>query len=130
MNLVSERTCVGPQWSLGDRLRKVRRDVAGISQAEMAELLEVPTPTYGTWEGNRALPNRRVAEWVARRVEETFPGQVSASWVLGLDTIGAGTEVLLPRMDSNHQPCDWRSHNRNALLGNVFGSVKIEPPSA
>ena len=119
----------GPTWDWADRLRKIRRSVAGMSQAQMAALVGVKPPTYSAWEGGRNQPSLRTAYTVAQIIEQTFPGKVSAGWVLGLDAIDAASESLLPRMDSNHQPCDWRPHNGNALLGNVFGSVTLRPPS-
>ena len=99
----------GPEWSFGDRLRKIRRDVAGLSQSEMAALLEVPTPTYGTWEGNRAMPGPRMRQWVAEKLADSYPDTVSVLWMLG-------DEVLLPRMDSNHQPCGYRPHRGQPTL--------------
>ena len=117
----------GPTWDWADRLRKIRRSVACMSQAQMAALVGVKPPTYSAWEGGRNQPSLRTAYTVAQIIEQSFPGRVTAAWVLGFD---AGSEPLLPRMDSNHQPCDWRSHNRNALLGKVFGSVTVRPPSS
>ena len=120
---------VGPRWSWGDRLRKVRRDVAGMQQADMAALVGVPTQTYGTWEANRAIPQRMVMELVSSKIAERFPETVSAAWMMGYGAdgplptppngevsgpdaqvyvIGQHEEAPLPRMDSNHQPCDLR----------------------
>jgi DNA-binding XRE family transcriptional regulator len=119
---------VGPQWSWGDRLRKIRR-VAGMQQADMAFLVGVPTQTFGTWEANRALPQRMVMELVSSKIAARFPKTVSAAWLMGygadgplpttphgevsgpdaqLYVIGKHEEPSLPRMDSNHQPCDLR----------------------
>ena len=119
---------VGPAWSFGDKLRKVRRDIAGMSQTQMADLLAVNPATYSAWEGGRAKPQPRVAEALAQRLEVRFAGQVSAAWLLGYHPVTAysqgsptylwliGEEPagqshdvgLLPRMDSNHQPPDSR----------------------
>ncbi len=38
-----------PDWTLADRLRKIRRHV-GMSQAQFAALLGVRAPTYSAWE--------------------------------------------------------------------------------
>ena len=121
---MTRNEAVGPQWSWGDRLRKVRRDVAGLGQSDMAALVGVPTPTYGTWEADRATPQQMVMELVASRIAAKFPERVSAAWLMGygadnptppdgagrtdayLYLIGEHEEAPLPRMDSNHQPCD------------------------
>jgi DNA-binding XRE family transcriptional regulator len=118
-NVVSV-TATGPAWDWCDRMRKIRRDIAHMSQEQMAELLEMRAATYSAWEGGRAKPHRKLAERVALRIEERFAGQVSAAWVLGyrigdptpgpasyLHLIGEDDD-LLPRMDSNHQPCGQR----------------------
>ena len=118
---------VGPQWNWGDRMRKIRRSVAKLSQEDMASLLGVKTPTYGAWEGGRNEPTLKLAYKVAHILEDAYPGQVSAGWVLGLDTIDA-EQALLPRMDSNHQPPGCRPDHRKALPHKPFGSVTIDPP--
>lgn len=142
---------VGPQWSWGDRLRKIRRDIAGMSQADMAVLVGVPTPTYGTWEADRATPQQMVMELVASKIAARFPESVSAAWLMGygadgsapnppaggqaktqsyLYLIGVHEEAPLPRMDSNHQPCDQRSHAGQAgfvssqFLGRGLGASR------
>jgi DNA-binding XRE family transcriptional regulator len=117
---------VGPAWTWGDRIRKVRRDIAKVSQEGMAEVIGVNVATLSSWEGNRAQPYLRLAERIARRVEELFPDKVSAAWLLGqgaddpvpverpVQARASGeptyvdlTELAwLPRMDSNHQPPD------------------------
>lgn len=53
-----------------------------MSQAEMAQFLSVPTPTYGTWEADRAKPQWMVQEVVARTIAERWPS-VSMAWMLG-----------------------------------------------
>lgn len=131
---------VGPAWTWGDRLRKVRRDIAGISQGDLAALLGVNTATLSSWEGNRATPHRMVAESLANRIEELFPGRVTAAWLLGVEpqpghsrSVGEDdepnfiqlSEGWLPRMDSNHQPCDWRS---NAAKTAVPSRSHSHPP--
>lgn len=120
---------VGPQWDWGDRLRKIRRHVANVSQAEMARIVGVKTPTYGAWESGRNEPGYKLALQVARRLEAHFPGQVSAAWVLG-QAIDLHEPASLPRMDSNHQPPDYRLHNRKPLHSRLFGFGIATPPSA
>ena len=120
---------VGPQWDWGDRMRKIRRSVAMLSQSEMAKLLGVKTPTYGAWEGGRNAPSLTLAYRVAKILEDAYPGRVSAGWVLGLDSIDAASEALLPRMDSNHQPCGWRFHSPKVLHANPSQLFYATPKS-
>lgn len=120
---------VGPQWDWGDRLRKIRRSIADVSQSEMARIVGVKTPTYGAWESGRNQPGYKLALQVARRLEAKFPGQVTAAWVLG-QAVDLHESAMLPRMDSNHQPPDYRLHRRNTLRANLFGCVTVDPPSA
>jgi hypothetical protein len=91
----------------------------------MAHRLGVNTATLSSWEGNRATPHRTVAERLAHKMEELFPGKVTAAWLLGQEpgdpeASPVGTAGItrdpnyvdlienpwLPRMDSNHQPPD------------------------
>ena len=108
--MTAANSVVGPVWDWADRLRKIRRTVACVSQADMAALLGVKPATYSAWEGGRHEPPMRVAFDVARRLEQHFPGRITAAWVLGLDSEDSESRGLLPRMDSNHQPPDCRFH--------------------
>lgn len=72
---------VVPTWTFADRLRKIRRDVVDMEQAEFAEALGARRPAYSAWEAGRNQPRDLVA--FARRVE-LLTG-VPAAWVLGLD---------------------------------------------
>lgn len=83
----SESAPVYPDWSVGDKLRKVRRDVLKIEQAEFAERLGVNRQRYAAWESGRTTPRDILA--LARRVE--LISRVPASWLLGLD-VPARTE--------------------------------------
>lgn len=66
-------------WSLGDRLRKVRR-LMDLSQDEFAQKLGVGKPAYVAWETDRNFPQNIVA--VARRIE--MLSGVPAAWTLGV----------------------------------------------
>ncbi len=68
-----------PEWTLADRLRKVRL-TTGLQQREFAELLQVTAGSYGGWESGNSRPRDVVA--LARRVE-LITG-VPASWTLGI----------------------------------------------
>jgi DNA-binding XRE family transcriptional regulator len=70
-----------PDWTFADRMRKIRRDVLGIEQGEMAEKLNVKKQAYAAWETGRTHPRDILA--IARRVE--LATRVPAQWVLGLD---------------------------------------------
>ena len=74
-----------PDWSLADKLRKIRRDVVGVDQAEMAARLGWPKGAYQSWEAGKARPRELVA--LAKRIE-LLTG-VPATWVLGLDDAAA-----------------------------------------
>lgn len=69
-----------PEWTLADRLRKVRRHT-GMSQAEIADLLGTNQRTYAAWESEQSRPRNVVA--VAKRIE--LVTHVPAAWVLGID---------------------------------------------
>ncbi len=85
-----------PEWSFGDRLRKVRRET-GMTQRGFAALLGVPEPRYAAWEADRATPSNVVA--VAKTAQ--LATGVPASWLLGVDI-----DPERPRQDSNLQPTD------------------------
>jgi DNA-binding XRE family transcriptional regulator len=68
-----------PQWSLADRLRKIRRD-SHLGQEEFAQVLGIKPTTYAAWEAGRNQPER-VLE-LAGAIEEAF--DVPAAWTLGL----------------------------------------------
>ena len=69
-----------PTWTLGDRLRKVRRD-AGYSARDFARVLGINVSSLAHYETDRARPRDQVA--LAQRIQATTG--VPASWVLGLD---------------------------------------------
>lgn len=80
-----------PEWSLADRLRKVRQH-AGEGQREFADQLGVASATYANWEAGNAKPRDLVA--IAKRIE--LLTDVPAAWLLD----------VRPRQDSNLQPTD------------------------
>ena len=71
-----------PEWTLGERLRKIRRHL-GISQSEFAELIEQNPKSYSSWESDQARPRQLIA--VAKRIE--IATGVGASWTLGLGDV-------------------------------------------
>ncbi|NNH23409.1 helix-turn-helix domain-containing protein [Pseudokineococcus marinus] len=72
-----------PQWTLADRLRKIRQ-MAGMGQRDFSAQLEVPPSRYAQWEAGNNKPRDVVA--VARRIE-LLTG-VPASWTLGVHDNG------------------------------------------
>lgn len=76
-----------PQWTTGDRLRRVRRDT-GLTQSGFAERLGVGTQRYSAWEGGRNQPPLEEFVTVAKRIELAFG--VPVSWTLGLDDGSGG----------------------------------------
>lgn len=68
-----------PEWTLADRLRKIRRE-RHLSQDEFARLLDVKPTTYGAWETGRNSPDDVIE--MARRVEKATG--VPAAWTLGV----------------------------------------------
>ncbi|OZF33354.1 hypothetical protein CH296_11030 [Rhodococcus sp. 14-2496-1d] len=74
---------VNPEFDFADRLRKIRRSVAGLTQAEMADELGVSQKAYSAWEAGRNTPTNLVA--IAKRAEMRWRGRVTAAWILGVD---------------------------------------------
>lgn len=87
-----------PQWTLGDRLRKAR-EVAGLSQGEMAEAIGIARNSVGRYESGAYDPSRPVL------IAWAFRTGVALDWITG-----SGDEGL-PRVDSNHQPAGWLTHS-------------------
>ena len=96
-----------PEMTMGDRLRRIRRDV-GLPQREFATELGVKESTYNAWETGRNAVADEVA--VAKRVQLRW--RVPAWWTLGLETPrtptgtdpdgGGGCAIR----DSNPEPAD------------------------
>lgn len=76
-----------PEWSLGDRIAKVRKDVLGLEQEELAEKLGVTGGAVSNWESDTRRPRDLLG--VAQQLEELSAEtgrRVEAQWVLGLRT--------------------------------------------
>jgi transcriptional regulator with XRE-family HTH domain len=69
-----------PQWSLGDRIRKIRHEM-GLGQVEFAAKIGVTRAALGSWESGYAAGPRDVVS-LAKRIE--LLSGVPAEWVLGL----------------------------------------------
>ena len=108
-----------PEWTLADRLRKIRR-LTGMPQGEFARAINVPEPRYAAWESGRNQPHSSDLLAVAKRIE--LLTQVPATWVLGLDTTNGPRPTMtwgeghgLPRLDSDQQPSDVWSEGWDAI---------------
>ena len=55
-----------PTWDFSDRLRKIRREVAHLTQEQMAAELGASQRAYAAWETGRTKPDDIVA--VAKRI--------------------------------------------------------------
>ena len=99
-----------PQWTFGDRLRKVRRE-RGLSQERAAKALGVTSPQIAAWESGANNPRDVVS--IAKRMELAF--NVPTEWVLGLEMRTAPPGPGGPNgaaggsyaiTDSNREPAD------------------------
>lgn len=71
-----------PEWTLGDRLAKARKDGAGLNQEQMAERLDVKPSTLAAWESDRSRP-RDLAGIAQQWAEITG---ADPAWLLGFRT--------------------------------------------
>lgn len=71
-----------PEWTLGDRLAKARKDGAGLNQEQMAQRLDVKPSTLAAWEADRSRP-RDLAGIAQQWAEITG---ADPAWILGFRT--------------------------------------------
>lgn len=69
-----------PEWTFGDRLRKVRREKK-VTQDQAARALNVSSPQIAAWETGNNTPRDIVA--IAKRCQLAW--DVPAEWMLGFD---------------------------------------------
>lgn len=100
-----------PEFSFGDRIRKIRREVAHMTQAEMADELGVGMQAYSAWESGRTKPDDIVA--VAKRIALRWRG-ITAGWVLGLDDGGPSPQHPYPGVETQ-PPSGTRRTGRNGI---------------
>ena len=106
-----------PQWTIADRLRKIRRGTR-MNRHDFAARLGIPEPRYGAWESGRNAPSGPDLVALAKRIE-MLTG-VPAAWTLGLETRngprpGWDEGQGLPRLDSDQEPADYRPGDWDAL---------------
>ena len=92
-----------PKWDMYDRMAKALKD-AGISIAQAAEYFDVHRNTVSGWLHERIKPDTRTLRlW-------SVMTNVPYEWLINGETPpnpeGPDGGLLLPRMDSNHQPPD------------------------
>ncbi len=106
----SRSAAATPQFTLGDKFRRTRRD-RGVNQAEFAATLGVAPKRYASWESDSSTPGKDLIA-IARRIELAFG--VPAAWTLGLnDNTPAGPggpdggiSAEYAIRDSNPEPAD------------------------
>lgn len=72
-----------PEWTFGDRIRKVRTEL-GLDQRELAEKLELKHSTLSSYESGRANPRATKLPAMAARLE--LISGVPRAWFLGWET--------------------------------------------
>lgn len=68
-----------PEWTLADRLRKIRRD-RHLTQEQMAQALGIKAVTWAAWESGRNRPEDVVQ--LANAIERELG--IPAAWTLGI----------------------------------------------
>lgn len=87
-----------PQWTVGEKIRKVRR-MAGLNQIEFAQELGVKHTTLSAWETGRGEPRNMVE--VARTIRDLTG--VPMWWLLGTEE-PRKAEVRRPRLNLRSRP--------------------------
>lgn len=85
-----------PEWTLGDRLAKAR-SVAGRTQAQMGEALNVSASTIAAWETDRSRP--RDLAGTAQQIEDLTG--IDPAWLLGFRT---GSFAMIQGLPTNPLP--------------------------
>ena len=81
-----------PEWTLGDRLRKARKQT-GMTQRAFADAIGEEHSRYSQWEADNNRPRHLVE--VCQSIESI--SGVSAAWILGLVTDPRGNPQGLQR---------------------------------
>ena len=81
---------VAPTWTLGDHLRKAR-ETRGLSQSELAALIDVSRRSISTYESDEAVPRRpQLIAWaMATGVSLDWLAGVKSRWTSPLRALAA-----------------------------------------
>lgn len=94
-----------PEFSRGDRLAKAR-DVAGLTQQQLADRLGVKRTTLAAWENDTSQP-RNVDRVMTRYHEETG---VDLAWLYGVRTGSFWTPEVITNPDAIQPPLPFDRH--------------------
>jgi transcriptional regulator with XRE-family HTH domain len=117
-----------PTWTLGDRLRKIRREL-GLSQGEFANRLSQNPKSYSSWESDQAKPRELVA--IAQQIENVTG--VPAAWVLGLDAgpfLSLAPQATSRALTPTHTRVSERYQAENVATVIAFPQVNAGPKHA
>lgn len=104
-----------PEWDLADRLRKSLR-MTDIGVQEMADYFEVSRNTISAWINGRTPPTGQSIKLWALRTGLPYEWFRDGKWPTddngpdggGESALPTDPSLLLPRVDSNHEPSDWQ----------------------
>lgn len=128
-----------PHLSMSERLKTVRR-LRGLTQQNMADLLDIARPTVAQLEGGRHQPSNEVLETIIRKLE------VSRDWIWfgtgpmeETSPVGGNARMLSPLLDVDYIDCPLIPVPARAGFLDMIGSegdygqyqtVRIYNPSA
>lgn len=92
------RKSPNPEWDFSDRLRKVRRDIAGMTQTEMATELGVKQKAYAAWESGQNRPDDIIS--IAKRIAFRWRGRVTA--IIAAVVFFGGCAAMIGGFRDNH----------------------------
>lgn len=101
-----------PEWTFADRIRKIRRDILEMEQAEMAAKLDVTRAAYAAWESGRTEPRSILT--LAKKVE--LLSGVPVGWLLGLGPDGSGGNLETERETNQYPTATRRSQAALSLV--------------
>lgn len=112
---VAHEGYANPEFGFSDRIRKIRREIAHMTQQQMADELGVTQKAYAAWESGRNKPDDIVA--IAKRIAIRWRG-VTAGWVLGVSEVppspdGDGERSRLG--ESNPRPIHYEGRRNGPI---------------